>query len=99
MSSTSALGSNSPQVTVFEVASPLSCSGATATASVRYSTLNTNTVAFLTDEGPANGSPPVSGSHDVSLPCDGNYHTIMIVAVGPSGQAVATKAIRTEPQG
>lgn len=96
---TTGLSSTNPEVTTLEAGSPVSCTGTTATVNVRYTTLNTSTVAFLVDQTPVAGSPPASGSFDLSMPCDGNSHTIMLVAVGPSGQTVATKAVRTDRQG
>lgn len=90
-----------PRIVSFEVPPVIECELIGAVVPVRFETDDTTTVAFavdgVSDPGPA--SPPLSGAHQLSLPCDGNAHTILLVAVGPRGQTVGTRAVRTAPTG
>jgi hypothetical protein len=87
-----------PEVLRFEAPAEVRCASSEASVRVTYTTRDVTTVAFAVDGASAGGTPaPSSGEHDVAVPCNGRVHTILLVAVGPSGQAVATRAVRTQP--
>jgi hypothetical protein len=90
--------STDPEVIRFDAPAEIRCAASPASVRVSYTTRDVTTVAFAVDGASVGGAPPpTSGEHDIELPCDGRIHTILLVAVGPSGQAVATRAVRTEP--
>jgi hypothetical protein len=86
------------EVVRFDAPAEITCTTPEGSVRVSYVTRDVTTVAFAVDGASAGGAvPPISGEHDVSVPCDGRVHTILLVAVGPSGQAVATRAVATRP--
>jgi hypothetical protein len=90
-----------PEVLDLEVPTEVPCSGAEAEVTLTYRTANADQVAFLVDQQPVRGGPDpaVSGTYEVRVACDENAHTILMAAVGPGGQAVASRAFRTVPAG
>jgi len=86
----------SPEVVTFDLPARVSCTGTEAVVTATYTTVDATQVAFLVDQQPVRGgpNPPVSGTTALTLPCDGNVHTVLLVAVGPAGQALATRAVR-----
>lgn len=86
-----------PAISAFTVAAPPPCTGDQVVVDVTYATTDATTVAFAVDQVSVAGGPdaPVSGQHQVPVPCDGRSHTVLAVAVGPGGQAVASAAVMT----
>ncbi len=92
-------GGDTPEVVDLQVPTEVPCTGDTARVTLTFETADADQVAFLVDQRPVQGgpNPPVSGSYEVGVPCDGNAHTILMAAVGPGGQALASRAFRTVP--
>ena len=83
----------------FEAPTDVSCTGDTATIQVVYETVDLTAVSFIVDGKPLTGSaapgsvaPATSGSYPVSVPCDGNVHTIQLVGAGPIGPGVRVQS-------
>jgi hypothetical protein len=89
-----------PQIVFFEAPTEVPCAGPEASVSTTYETVNATAIGFAVDGVSADGSgPPLSGSYQLRVPCDGNAHTLLLVAVGVADQAVSTQAVRTAPSG
>jgi hypothetical protein len=86
-----------PEVVTFHLPGQVPCTGAEVAVTATYTTVGATQVAFVVDQEPVRGgpNPPVSGDAELTLPCDGNAHTVLLVAVGPTGQALASRAVRT----
>lgn len=75
-------GQHPPTITGFTAPPNVVCaSGGTATVPVSYQTSGAVTVTFTVGVDQVKGYPPLSGSYDVPVPCDGNAHTIVLFAV------------------
>lgn len=92
------VGGTQPLIARFDLPATVTCTAGTTTVTASYTTVNVETVAFAVDGRQAGTAPP-SGTFDVPIPCDGTIHTVLLVAVGPSGQVVATKAVGTSTGG
>lgn len=84
-----------PTILTFQAPPELSCGGLTeATATVVYETRNADRVAILLDGRQLPGAPSVSGRLEVTVPCDGRAHVVLLTAVSPDNQtAVDSRAI------
>jgi hypothetical protein len=81
-------------ITSFELPPSVSCDGDAGTVTATYAT-TAETVAFLVDQRTVAEPPaPTSGTYQLSLPCDGATHTVVLVAVVPGGQQLATRAVQ-----
>ena len=89
---------SSATITKFDMASTIACHGLVhVTLTARYTTSGATTVAFLVDNEQVNGAPPVNGSFDLPLACDGSTHTIVLSAIDEQGRsAVQSKAVLTD---
>jgi hypothetical protein len=86
------------EVLRFDAPAEVACTTGDTSVRVTYVTRDVTTVAFAVDGQSVTGAAaPLSGEYDVAVPCDGRVHTILLVAVGPPGQAVATRAVRAQP--
>jgi hypothetical protein len=77
-------GANAPVVSAFTVPPSVPCAageGAKVSVPVTYTVTGAMTVTFTVDTQQVVGQPPLSGSYEVSVPCDGNAHTIVLFAV------------------
>jgi hypothetical protein len=90
-----------PRVVGLDVDAEVPCSGAEASVALSYRTEDATAVAFVVDQQPIDRAdpPPLSGDETVAVPCDGNVHTLVVVAASPEGQTLATRAVRTVPAG
>jgi hypothetical protein len=88
-----------PEVTRFDVPSSVQCDGdAPKTVTAVYETKNADRLAFVLDGRQLPGGPPVSGRFDVTIPCDGRTHVVLITAVSPDNQtAVDSRAVAAKP--
>jgi hypothetical protein len=90
------LGS-SAEVIRFDAPTEVSCTS-TATVTVSYVTRGVDAIGFVVDGAAASGPPAAtSGTYDVSLPCDGRVHTILLAGSGAGAPVFATKAVATRP--
>lgn len=89
-------------VVAFEVPSQVTCTaGSTAAVTVSYRTKGLQAVGLVVDgqtqpagdTAPSGDGAEVAGSATVTLPCDGNVHTIMLIGSGADGPAFASKAV------
>ena len=90
----------SPSVASLGVPGEIPCTGDTAQVLVGWETDNTTTVSISVD-GSAVGAQaglPISGSEPIPVPCDGQPHTIELVASGSSGDPASQQAqVTTQP--
>lgn len=88
-----------PEIVDLQVPTEVPCSGADVEVTLTYRTVDADQVAFLVDQQSVRGGPDpaVSGTYAVRVPCDDAAHTVLMAAVGPGGQAVASRALRTVP--
>jgi hypothetical protein len=86
-----------PPIESFEVPGSVSCTaGDTAKVPVTYKTQGSMTVTFLVDMTQVEGQPPLSGSYDIPVPCDGTAHTIVIFAVAnDTSTSTRSRAVMT----
>lgn len=84
----------------FELRTDLSCVGAAdVELPVTYATTDAVAVAFLVDDRQVEGAPPLSGTFDVPLACDGNAHTVILAAVDHDGRAAyESRAVLTSTE-
>jgi len=91
-------------VVAFEVPSQVTCTaGTTAVVAVSYRTKGLQAVGLVVDgqtqpageTAPSGDGAEVAGTATVTLPCDGNVHTIMLIGSGTDGPAFASKAVVT----
>jgi hypothetical protein len=87
----------------FELKNQLSCYGTVdVTTAATYETDGAASVAVVVDGTQVPGSPPLSGSFDVPVACDDRSHTVVLVAVDPSGGTTVQSRVvltSTTPQG
>jgi hypothetical protein len=87
-----------PAVTELDVANAVICTGATPkTVTASYKTENADRVAIVLDGRQVPGAAaPISGTFDVSIPCDDRTHVLLVTAVSPDNQtAVDSRAIQS----
>jgi hypothetical protein len=87
---------DSSHVSRFDAPASVACTG-TATVTVTYETVDLTTVAFVVDDATSGVQAPLSGTNELSLPCDGAVHTIMLIGTGPAGPAFASRVVTTQP--
>jgi hypothetical protein len=92
-------GGDQPEIIELQVPTEVSCSGVDVEVSLTYRTADADQVAFVVDQQSVQGGPDpaVSGTYAIRVPCDDTAHTVLMAAVGPGGQAVASRAFRTVP--
>ena len=74
-------GANAPEISTFEVPPNVACTeGETASVTVTYKTSGATTIALMLDVTQVEGKPPMSGTFAVPVPCDGDAHTIVLIA-------------------
>lgn len=86
------------KITSFEAPASVACNGLVKiTVTARYTTTGAASVAFLVDNEQVAGTPPVNGSFELPMRCDGSTHTIVISAIDGQGRAaVMSKAVLTD---
>lgn len=87
---------DSSHVLRFDAPASVACTGS-ATVGVTYETVDLTTVAFVVDDATSGVQVPTSGTNELSVPCDGGVHTIMLIGTGPAGPAFASRAVTTQP--
>jgi hypothetical protein len=87
-----------PEVVQFEAPTEIACPSDRAMVEVSYTTRDVTAIGFAVDGASVSGpAAPISGTYDISLPCDGRVHTIMLVGSGAGAPVFATKAVATRP--
>ncbi len=84
-------------ITSFSVIPDIACSGTSASVPMAWSTRHARTVEFEVDGAPvtAGAGYPLSGTGNVSVPCDGKEHEVALVASGPDGQVSVSRQANT----
>lgn len=87
-----------PEVVQFDAPTEVACTSDDAVVAMAYTTREVTAIGFAVDGASVSGPPaPTSGTYEISLPCDGNVHTIMLVGSGAGAPVFATKAVATRP--
>lgn len=77
-------GPNPPPIEQYDLPASIDCTpGQPATVTARYTTKDPMTVTFMVDMTQVEAQPPLSGTWDIPVPCDGASHDVAIFAVGP----------------
>jgi hypothetical protein len=88
---------SSAEVVRFDAPAEVPCTS-TATVAVSYATRGVDAIGFVVDGAAVSGPPaPTSGTYEVSIPCDGRVHTILLAGSGSGDPVFATKAVATRP--
>jgi hypothetical protein len=92
-------GAGEPRVVDFGAPTEVGCNGPDAAVLVRYETEGATIVGFIVDNRSArtDDPPPLSGEFSITVPCDGNAHTIVLAAASPAGPSLATRVVKTIP--
>jgi hypothetical protein len=87
----------------FEVRNQISCAGdIDVTTAADYETDGATSVEFLVDGDQVPGTPPLNGSFDIPVSCDGRSHTVVLVAIDAEGETNVDSRVvltSTTPQG
>jgi hypothetical protein len=94
-------GVGEPRVIDFGAPTEVGCTGTDAAVPLRYETEGATIVAFIVDNRSArtDDPPPLSGEFSITVPCDGNAHTVVLAAASPAGPSLATRVVKTIPSG
>ena len=84
-----------PAVTRLDVPSSVPCPDHTSTVvTATYATENADRVAFVLDGRQLPGEAGTSGRFELTIPCDGRTHVVLVTAVSPDNQtAVDSRAV------
>ena len=84
-----------PTVTRLDVPSSVPCPDRTSTVvTATYATENADRVAFVLDGRQLPGEAGTSGRFELTIPCDGRTHVVLVTAVSPDNQtAVDSRAV------
>lgn len=90
-------------IVAFDMPASINCVGtADITLPATYTTKGATSVELLVDGFEVAGTPPLSGTYDVPLRCDGTAKTVILTAIDADGHpTIKSKAVltSTEPQG
>jgi hypothetical protein len=84
-----------PAVETLDLPNSVDCSaGGSQTITANFRTVNADRVAFVLDGRQLPGEAPTSGTFDITIPCDGRTHVVLVTAVSPDNQtAVDSRAV------
>jgi hypothetical protein len=83
----------------FRVRSPLECAGPTYDATVEWTARGATAATIVVDGTQVADQVPVTGSFDLTLPCDGVAHTVLLVLADGVGDPVTlTQAVLAAPR-
>lgn len=84
----------------FRVRAPLECDAPTHDATVEWVAQGATAATILVDSTEVADRVPVTGSFDLTLPCDGVAHTVLLVLSDGVGAPVTlTQAVLAAPRG
>jgi hypothetical protein len=87
--------SSGPLITAFQIIDEISCSGAQASVPVSWATRDAQKVEFEVDRQLLNAGYPVSGIGDITVPCDGREHAVVLVASGSGSRVSIARHVNT----
>lgn len=88
---------NGPVITSFQIIDDISCTGSTVPVPVSWATRNAQTVKIQVDRQALSSSTDyaLEGIGQVTLPCDGREHEVVLVAIGPGKQVSVARQVNT----